>query len=199
VTDPFAMDRQFRRGRALTESLDGVDVDVRLRTSVVAVEGMTSVLVTGGKPASTMMTRRITVSAGAYDRPVAFPGWTLPGVITADELQTLAKIQRVLPGRRRVSADSISVALAFPAQLADYGVAIVEALEAGRALRRRVPAGGARHACPVDAERRIAPAPNGASTWMCSASPSFTSTGSCRLSPVSTPSKAPGKPCWQIP
>jgi D-hydroxyproline dehydrogenase subunit alpha len=135
VTDPSAMDRQFRQGRAVIESLDGTGVDVRLRTSVVAVEGSTSVLVTEGEPASTVITPRTVVATGAHDRPVAFPGWTLPGVITAGGLQTLAKTQRVLPGRRMVFAGSGPVALAFPAQLAHYGAAIVEALEAGPAPR----------------------------------------------------------------
>lgn len=135
VTDPSVMDRQFRQGRAVIESLDGAGVDVRPRTSVVAVEGATSVLVTEGEPASTVVTPRMVVATGAHDRPVAFPGWTLPGVITAGGLQTLAKTQRVLPGRRMVFAGSGPVALAFPAQLAHYGAAIVEALEAGPAPR----------------------------------------------------------------
>jgi NADPH-dependent 2,4-dienoyl-CoA reductase/sulfur reductase-like enzyme len=135
VTDPSAMDRQFRQGRALIESLDSPYVDVRLRTSVVAVEGTTSVLVTEGEAASAVVTPRTVVAAGAHDRPVAFPGWTLPGVITAGGLQTLAKTQRVLPGRRMVFAGSGPVALAFPAQLAHYGASIVEALEAGPAPR----------------------------------------------------------------
>jgi NADPH-dependent 2,4-dienoyl-CoA reductase/sulfur reductase-like enzyme len=135
VTDPSAMDRQFRQGRAVIDSLDGAGVDVRLRTSVVAVEGQTSVLVTEGERASTVATPRTVVAAGAHDRPVAFPGWTLPGVITAGGLQTLAKTQRVLPGRRMLFAGSGPVALAFPAQLAHYGAAIVEALEAGPAPR----------------------------------------------------------------
>jgi hypothetical protein len=56
-------------------------------------------------------------------------------VITAGGLQTLAKTQRVLPGQRMVFAGSGPVALAFPAQLAHYGAAIVEALEAGPAPR----------------------------------------------------------------
>ena len=135
VTDPSAMDRQFRQGRALIESLNGADVDIRLRTSVVAVEGTTTVLVAEGQPASAVVTPRKVVATGAHDRPVAFPGWTLPGVITAGGLQTLAKSQRVLPGRRMVFAGSGPVALAFPAQLAHYGASIVEALEAGPAPR----------------------------------------------------------------
>jgi NADPH-dependent 2,4-dienoyl-CoA reductase/sulfur reductase-like enzyme len=133
VTDAAAMDRQFRYGRTLIDSLDGTGVDVRLRTGVVAVEGSRAVLVTEGEPAVTIQAPRMILAPGAHDRPVAFPGWTLPGVITAGGLQTLAKTQRVLPGRRILFAGAGPVALAFPAQLAHYGANIVLALEAGPA------------------------------------------------------------------
>lgn len=135
VTDPAAMDRQFRYGRSLIDSLDGTGVDVHLRTGVVAVEGRDAVLVTEGSAARTVTARRMVLAPGAHDRPVAFPGWTLPGVITAGGLQTLAKTQRVLPGERVLFAGSGPVALAFPAQLGHYGAHIVTALEAGPAPR----------------------------------------------------------------
>lgn len=135
VTDPDVMDRQFRIGRSIIDSLHGTGVDVRLRTGVVAVEGRESVLVTEGAAAVRVVTPRTVVAAGAHDRPVAFPGWTLPGVFTAGGLQTMAKTQRVLPGRRMLFAGAGPVALAFPAQLAHYGAHIVEALEAGPAPR----------------------------------------------------------------
>ena len=32
----------------------------------------------------------LVVATGAYDRPVPFPGWTLPGVMTAGGAQTLS-------------------------------------------------------------------------------------------------------------
>jgi D-hydroxyproline dehydrogenase subunit alpha len=140
VTDPSAMDKQFRFGRSLIDSLDGSGVEVQLRTSVVAVEaraagGFDAVLVPDGRPAHTIHADRLLLAPGAHDRPVAFPGWTLPGVITAGGLQTLAKTQRVLPGERVLFAGSGPVALAFPAQLAHYGAHIITALEAGPAPR----------------------------------------------------------------
>ncbi|MET7398379.1 NAD(P)/FAD-dependent oxidoreductase [Dactylosporangium sp. NPDC005572] len=134
VDDPAAMDAQFRTGRALIESLPD-EVTVLLRTSVVAVEGPDVVVVTEGQHARTLHAPRLVIAPGAHDRPVVFPGWTLPGVITAGGLQTLAKTQRILPGERMVFAGSGPVALAFPAQLAQYGAPagakVVTALEAG--------------------------------------------------------------------
>ncbi|HWT80038.1 MAG TPA: FAD-dependent oxidoreductase, partial [Candidatus Methylomirabilis sp.] len=40
------------------------------------------------------------LAAGAYERPVPIPGWTLPGVYTAGATQVLVKTQGVLPGQR---------------------------------------------------------------------------------------------------
>src|SRR5689334_25404092 len=129
------MDSQYRKGRAVVESLDGTSVEVRLRTSLVAVERGSAVLVGDDGTVRTVDAQRMVVAAGAHDRPVPFPGWTLPGVITAGGLQTLAKTQRVLPGERMLVAGSGPVALAFPAQLGHYGADIVAALEAGPAPR----------------------------------------------------------------
>jgi len=38
---------------------------------------------------------RLVIATGAYDLPVAFPGWTLPGVMMAGAVQSLLKSQRV--------------------------------------------------------------------------------------------------------
>ena len=48
----------------------------------------------------TVRAKALVIATGAHDRPVAFPGWTLPGVMTAGGAQTLAKTQWVKPARR---------------------------------------------------------------------------------------------------
>jgi glycine/D-amino acid oxidase-like deaminating enzyme len=137
VTDPREMGRQYRAGRALIDEVEASSAAVRLRTSVVDLEpdvdGWIAMVHTEGDPVESVRARRVIVAAGAHDRPVVFPGWTLPGVMTAGGLQTLAKTQAFIPGQRTVFAGSGPVALAFPAQLAGYGANIVTALEAGPA------------------------------------------------------------------
>lgn len=137
VTSASDMGAQYRAGRALIDEVEASAATVRLRTSVVDLEpeGDTWVAMvqTGADPVAPVRARRVIVAAGAHDRPVVFPGWTLPGVITAGGLQTLAKTQAFVPGERIVFAGSGPVALAFPAQLAGYGANIVAALEAGPA------------------------------------------------------------------
>ncbi|CAN5397942.1 hypothetical protein BH09ACT4_BH09ACT4_05910 [soil metagenome] len=142
VTDARQMGKQYAAGRALIDEVEASPATVLLRTSVVDLEPETGgqdgdswvarVQPDGGAVAA-IRARRVIVAAGAHDRPVVFPGWTLPGVITAGGLQTLAKTQSFIPGARIVFAGSGPVALAFPAQLAGYGANIVAALESGPA------------------------------------------------------------------
>ncbi|OQY35783.1 MAG: hypothetical protein B6243_04480 [Anaerolineaceae bacterium 4572_5.2] len=44
--------------------------------------------------------KAIILAPGTYERVAAFPGWTLPGVMTTGAAQTLLKEQRILPGQQ---------------------------------------------------------------------------------------------------
>lgn len=131
VDDPRAIGRDYAAGEALRARVRAAHVDVRLLTSVLAIEGTSAIVCERETNTGLIEARRIILAPGAYDRPVAFPGWTLPGVLTAGGAQTLIKTQRVLPGERIVFAGSGPVALAFPAQLHHYGAHIALVCEAG--------------------------------------------------------------------
>lgn len=137
VNDEKALGAQWRYGHDMVRRVGRSAVLTAMRTAVVDLEeqpdGWSAVLVTDGERARTVLASRVILCPGAYDRPVVFPGWTLPGVITAGGMQSLVKTQRFMPGHRMVFAGSGPVALAFPAQLADFGADIVTALEAGPA------------------------------------------------------------------
>jgi NADPH-dependent 2,4-dienoyl-CoA reductase/sulfur reductase-like enzyme len=133
VRDPRALGPEGVRGRALIEAAQRSGAEVLLGTSVVAIREDAVLLVVEGERARTLLAGRIVLAPGAHDRPVAFPGWTLPGVLTAGGAQTLVKAQRVLPGRRLLFAGAGPLALAFPAQLHHLGAHLVGVLEAGRA------------------------------------------------------------------
>lgn len=75
--------------------------------------------------------RQLIIAVGAYDRPVPFPGWTLPGVLTAGGAQRLIKTQRVLPGERILLAGTGPLQLAVANQIVDAGGTVAAIVEAG--------------------------------------------------------------------
>jgi D-hydroxyproline dehydrogenase subunit alpha len=102
-------------------------------TAVWAVRDEHTLLVANARGrAGTIRARAIVVATGAYDRPVAFPGWTLPGVVTAGAAQSLAKAESVLPGRRILVAGSGPFLLPVAHQLSLQGAEIVAVAEATR-------------------------------------------------------------------
>lgn len=70
------------------------------------------------------------LAPGVYDRPLPFPGWTLPGVITPGAAQMLLKRQGLLPGRRILVAGSGPLQLAVAANLAEAGAEVVACIDA---------------------------------------------------------------------
>jgi thioredoxin reductase len=82
--------------------------------------------------------RRLVLATGAYDRQVPFPGWDLPGVMTAGGVQALLKAHGVAAGRRVVVAGTGPFLLPVAAGLVAGGADVVSVLEAsprGRWLR----------------------------------------------------------------
>ena len=73
---------------------------------------------------------RLILATGAYERPIPFRGWTLPGVTTAGAAQTMLKAQFILPGRRTLMSGTGPFQLPVASQIVRAGGAIVEILEA---------------------------------------------------------------------
>jgi thioredoxin reductase len=122
--------KDYYLGEKLIAELDSLKVEIYFETLVATIEQSEVVVIQNGKSAERLSFRKLLISPGAYDRPVVFPGWTLPGVITAGAAQSLVKTQRVAPGSRIFFAGSGPLALAFPAQLSGYGANIVGIIEA---------------------------------------------------------------------
>ncbi len=81
---------------------------------------------------------RVVLAPGAYDRCIPFPGWTLPGVVTAGALQVMVRGFGVVPGKRALVVGSGPLLLPTVTALLGAGVEVVAALEASsrwRALR----------------------------------------------------------------
>ncbi|MFI1769047.1 FAD-dependent oxidoreductase [Streptomyces sp. NPDC020800] len=79
--------------------------------------------------------RGVVLATGAYERQLPFPGWTLPGVVTAGGAQAMLKSGMATPGRRVVVAGSGPLLLATAASLVSEGVRVPAVVEAGGYLR----------------------------------------------------------------
>ncbi|WP_336208936.1 NAD(P)/FAD-dependent oxidoreductase [Nonomuraea sp. LPB2021202275-12-8] len=82
----------------------------------------------------TIRCRRLLIATGAHDRPLPFPGWDLPGVLTAGGAQALLKGDGVVAGRRVVVAGTGPFLLPVAAGLAAAGARVAGVFEAGGGL-----------------------------------------------------------------
>ncbi len=73
----------------------------------------------------------IVLAPGAHDRVLPFPGWDLPGVLTAGAAQALLKEHAVAAGERAVVAGTGPFLLPVAVALAEAGVRVAEVDEAG--------------------------------------------------------------------
>lgn len=74
--------------------------------------------------------KKIIIAAGAKENYLPFPGSTLPGVMGAGAAQTMANLNRVLPGKRIVMVGAGNVGLIVAYQLMQAGAEIAAIVEA---------------------------------------------------------------------
>ncbi|MEV6118467.1 NAD(P)/FAD-dependent oxidoreductase [Streptomyces sp. NPDC052109] len=84
----------------------------------------------------------VLLATGGYERVLPFPGWTLPGVVTAGGAQAMLKGDLVLPGRTVVVAGTGPLLLPVATGLAAAGARVAALVESAdpRTLPRRAPA-----------------------------------------------------------
>ena len=125
----------FARGEKLRDEFSAAAdrVEVLSNTSVLAVWPNNEILWATDERSGVLRAERMIIASGAYDRPMPFPGWTLPGVMSAGGIQTLLKTMRVRPGRRALIAGTGLLILAVARRLHEAGVEIAAILDAGDA------------------------------------------------------------------
>lgn len=133
VEDAEQLGPDFARGEQLRREFARFAgrVQVLSETSVLGVWPNREILWARGGRSGVLKAERLIIASGAYDRPVAFPGWTLPGVMTAGGVQTLLKTMRIRPGRRALIAGTGLLILTAARRLHEAGVEIAAVLDAG--------------------------------------------------------------------
>lgn len=127
--------RGFDIGKDLLHQAKQYGVEIWLESAVIgifqakklAIEKQTAV---GKKVLKKIQADIIINAAGASENAVCFPGWTLPGVMSAGAAQTMINVQRVKPGEKVLMIGSGNVGLIVSYQLLQAGVEVVRLVEA---------------------------------------------------------------------
>jgi thioredoxin reductase len=134
--------KSFAAGRALIAQVAAQSmIQLRTGTLVWGVFDNGVLEIERDNQCERLVSQRLIVATGACERPIPFPGWTLPGVTTAGAAQTLLKAQFVLPGSRILMSGTGPFQLPVSTQLLKAGAEIIEILEAlpARDYFRRFP------------------------------------------------------------
>lgn len=146
ATKPAPEPPSHDKGHDLLHALDGSKVRLLQRATVWDANAPTKERRGGlwfeqdGR-SGLLRCKAIVLAPGAMDRCIPFPGWTLPGVITAGAAQVMVRGFGVRPGARAVVAGSGPLLLPTVTALAGAGVEVVAALESAprTAMLRALP------------------------------------------------------------
>jgi len=125
----------YAQGLTLLDTFSQVKhlVDLRTGTTVLGIWNDHEILWATDSNSGKLYAEQIILATGAYERPVPFPGWTLPGVMTAGGVGVLVKTQQVRPGERALVAGVGPLLLATAVLLHRVGVEIAAVLDASEA------------------------------------------------------------------
>lgn len=125
----FAGVRGYDIGLKLLNECQRLNVKTMLETIVWGIFDDNRIGVCSKGNNITIKAKRIIIATGASENPLAFPGWTLPGVMGAGAVQTLMNIHRVLPGTNAIMIGSGNVGLIVAYQLLQAGAKVKAVIE----------------------------------------------------------------------
>ncbi|MDW9628212.1 FAD-dependent oxidoreductase (plasmid) [Sinorhizobium meliloti WSM1022] len=118
-----ALGPSYKAGLALVTRFRATPgIDYRPGTTVWDLRADGTVGWLKGDAAGYLRAPHVVVASGAMERPAPFPGWTLPGVMTAGAVQTLLKAGRLKPNGRIVLAGTGPLIFLLADQLRRLGV-----------------------------------------------------------------------------
>jgi NADPH-dependent 2,4-dienoyl-CoA reductase/sulfur reductase-like enzyme len=126
----WAGNRGVNIGARLLEETAKAGVRVMLDTVAWGLFPDNTIALVNRGAGSQLKARSIILATGASENALAFPGWTLPGVMGAGGAQTLINLHRVIPGGKAVMIGSGNVGLIVGYQLIQAGIELEAVVEA---------------------------------------------------------------------
>ncbi|MEH7336052.1 FAD-dependent oxidoreductase [Neobacillus drentensis] len=133
----FQSMRGFEWAAHLTNQLKEYDIRYLLSHRVIGFYKDGSVGITDEQEVFAVKAKKIIVATGAAENAVAFPKWTLPGVMTIGAAQTLINRDFVQPGKEAVIVGSSDFALDAALQLSEVGVHVKGFIEKNAGILSR--------------------------------------------------------------
>lgn len=123
------LDDSYWEGAPLMQALLRSGAEYLPRSSVWNIDRDGGIGVTRDGQAQIVHARHVLLATGAIERPHPFPGWTLPGVMTAGAAQVLLKGAGAVPSGRVVLAGTGPLLLLAATQLVRAGATIMALLD----------------------------------------------------------------------
>ena len=137
--DQAGLHDEFQKGyRLRLEVLNHPNIEILFNAHIWHVEIVNDQLtlsIVQGAHSIQLTTEALILATGAYDRSLPFPGWDIPGVMTAGAAQSLLKGSYVQPGKRVVIAGTGPFLMPVASLLLNSGVEVAGLFEANRASR----------------------------------------------------------------
>jgi len=125
--------RGFNIGNNLLQQAQDASVKIHLDTAIVGVfksENFELLAIENNSRCYEIEARSVIIATGASENPLAFDGWTLPGVMGAGAAQTMININRTHVGKKVLMVGSGNVGLIVSYQLLQAGADVVALVEA---------------------------------------------------------------------
>ena len=119
----------YQHGADLVEAFAASGAQYLPNTTIWSLNSRRQIGILRQDQASIIQAERVIVASGAMERPVPFPGWTLPGVMNAGAAQILLKTAGVVPANGTVIAGTGPLPLLVAWQYLRAGVAVKAVLE----------------------------------------------------------------------
>ncbi len=129
-----SMHHNFDQGSLLMDAVNANPrIEVYLESQIWSASVINNMIILRTKD-QTFQTQRLIIATGAYDRSLPFPGWDIPGVMTAGAAQALLKGNGVIAGQSVVVAGTGPFLLPVAAGISSHGGNVVGVLEAAKRL-----------------------------------------------------------------
>lgn len=124
LPDQFRNQRGFELASELTQRITLLNVDRLTDHTFIGMYSDDCFGFSNAERVISVQAKTAVIATGAAENPIAFPGWTLPGIMTVGAAQIMINRERVCPGKNALVVGSSDFALEVVRQMQGVGIHI---------------------------------------------------------------------------